>query len=281
MNKSALKLWLLIVLVTVTAFAAEAAPDMLPAAVGNKWEYETVKLLRATLSMDGRDIAVMKDSSSGTSVYEFVSVDDKLTPPMWGYTETTRLQSTGGGESETDTSEITLTSDDAALRIHSITSSGSRSDSEDRQTYDPPLFYFDKKSSVGKSWDVGTMRSRDVNSTTRARVVGTETVTVPAGTFKDCTKVVYSSDEFTGTMEVMKKTFNMTSGRSRSVYWVADGVGIVKGLEISVSSAESSAGNDKMVKMQAAVCSVSELKPGYKVKDSTVGGQQPTAKGAK
>jgi hypothetical protein len=246
--------------------AVVAAPDMMPCAVGNKWEYETVKLVRATISLDGRDMAAMNDTSSGTSVYEIVSVDDKKTPPMWNYTETTKMQPSNGAGDESDTSEITLTSDDSALRIHTIVNTSSQSDDPDRQTYDPPLLYFNKKASEGKPWDVGTMRDRDINSTAKATVVGKETVTVPAGTFKDCAKVIYSSDSFTGTMEIMNKTFNMTGGRSRGIYWVADGVGIVKELEVSVSTAESPGPAGKTIKMQAAVCSVSELKPGYVVK---------------
>ncbi len=112
-------------------------------------------------------------------------------------------------------------------------------DDPDRQTYDPPLLYFDKNASEGKPWDVGTMRDKDVNSSSKAAVVGKETVTVPAGTFKDCTKVIYSSESFTGTMEIMKKTFNMTGGRSRGIYWIADGVGIVKELDVSTSTARA------------------------------------------
>lgn len=260
------KTWVLVLALLAAACVAvpAAATDILPAAVGNKWEFETVKLTRAVISVDGHPMAMMNDTSSGTAVYEFTSVDDKKTPPVYSYTETTKTQPTAAGSSEeTDTSEITMTSDNDAMKILSIVNSGSEDEDDDKQTYDPPLLYFNKKA---KAWDVGTMRDRDVNSPTKASIVGTETVTVPAGTFKDCTKVVYSSDNFTGTMEVMKKTFKMTGGKSRGIYWVADGVGIVKELEVSTSTAESDGPAGKTIKMQAAVCTVSELKPGYTVK---------------
>ena len=69
----------LITLLLATAAAATAAPEILPAAVGNKWEYETVKLVRAQLTVDGRPMVIMGDASSGSSVYEFASADDAET----------------------------------------------------------------------------------------------------------------------------------------------------------------------------------------------------------
>lgn len=246
--------------------AVYAVPDMLPAAVGNKWEYETVKLTRATLSIEGRPLMMMRDASSGSSIYEFVSVDDKQNPPLFGYVETTDLQSAAGPNRETEKNEIRLTSDDNAVRIVATASTSGVSSEPERQTYDPPLLYFDKKASVGRQWSVGEMRDGDIKSLTTGRIVGREAVTVPAGTFPDCLKVVYSSDEFTGTVEIMKKTFKMTAGRSRGIYWISEGVGVVKELEVSVSTAEAPGPAGKPIRMQAAVCSVSELKPGYVVK---------------
>ncbi len=258
----------------LAAAPVSAAADMLPAAVGNKWEYETVKLTRATLSVDGRPLMMMKDAASGMSCYEFVSVDEKSGAPSFGYVERTELQSAVNARKETEKNEIRLISDENAVRIVSTASSSEDGSDPRRETYDPPLLYFDKNAAVGKQWPVGEMRDGGVRSLTTARVAGRETVSVPAGTFRDCLKVVYSSDEFVGTIEIMNKTFKMTGGRSRGIYWISEGVGVVKELEVSVTSAESPGPNGKPVRMQTAVCSVSELKPGYTVKGLTVNGRQ-------
>jgi hypothetical protein len=173
---------------------------------------------------------------------------------------------TSGAGEETDTNEISLVSDNTALKIVRTYSTSTSDDKPDEQTYDPPLVFFQKTAEPGKPWDVGVMRDGEIKSPTSAQIVGKETVTVPAGTFKDCTKVVYSSDRFDGTAEIMRLTFTMTSGRSRGVYWVADGVGIIKELEISTSTAEAEGPQGKTIKMESSICTVSELKPGYIVK---------------
>jgi hypothetical protein len=136
----------------------------------------------------------------------------------------------------------------------------------DKQTYEPPLVYFKKDAVSGESWEVGDMRERDIKNAITCRGAGRETVTVPAGTFKDCLKVIYSGDQITGTMEMWDKTFTITGGRSRGIYWIADGIGVVKELEVATTVAETDGPGGMKVELQAASCTVNELKPGYVVK---------------
>jgi hypothetical protein len=243
---------------------AEVSP--IPCAVGNKWEYDTVKLVRADVLMAGKLMSGFRDTSSGTSVYEVVGVDGKASPAVYNYKESTRMWSTRGGEPDSDTSELKITSDAGAVRILSSYSDSSGEKKPDKQTYEPPLFYFTKDATGGKSWEVGAMREREVKNLISGRGAGSETVTVPAGTFKDCLKVIYSGDQITGTMEMWAKTFTITGGKSRGIYWIADGVGVVKELEVATTLAETEGPGGRKVTIEAASCTVSELRPGYVVK---------------
>jgi hypothetical protein len=231
--------------------------------VGNKWEYDAVKLLRAEITFKGKSLASIREPSSGTSVYQVVGAD-KSTPPVYEYTESTDWNSSGGTDSEKI--QINVVNDSAGLKILSTVQDSQEGKAPEKQTYDPALLYYAKDPSPGRSWDVGTMKDGDTKSPTTAKAVGRETDTVPAGTFKDCLKVVYISDDISGTMEMWDKTFTITSGRSRGVYWIADGVGVVKELEVATSKAETPGPDGTPVTVEAATCSVSELKPGYVAK---------------
>ena len=222
----------------LAATTVSAAVEIIPCVVGNKWDYDCYKVIRANVQFQGHTLAYMNDASSGSSVYQVVSSEAKSAPPVFSYTESTDMESVHG-VTDSDKTELKLMIDKAGLKILSSVSESSDEKDPDKQTYDPPLLYFGSNADNGKSWDVGTMRDRDTKTYVTARGVGRETVTVPAGTFKNCLKVVYTSDEVSGTMEIWNKTFNITSGRSRGVYWVADGIGVVKELEVATSQAET------------------------------------------
>ena len=254
----------LIVIVLCAAHVPAGAVDILPTAVGNKWEYACVKLIRATIAHSGQTVASMRDASSGLSVYEIVSVDDSTGRPVYDYRETTKMRSVGGA-TDTDKDQLKITRDDKGLRVLEIYQESSNDDEPDHQIYDPPLLYYANGVGAGKSWELGTVREGETSSFITARSAGTETVTVPAGTFKDCLKVIYSSDKVSGTVDMWEKTFDLTSGKSLGIYWIADGVGVVKELEVSTSTAKTKGSDGKPVTIEAASCIVSELKPGYVV----------------
>lgn len=245
--------------------ASYAAVDPIPCAVGNRWEFDCVKLSKGSIEYQGRKLAEMYDTSSGTSVYEITSVDT-ASVPIYTYKESTSTRSTISGRSSNEYSLMRLSTDSEGLKIHATESSAGDGDEVDRQAYDPPLLYWLKNASPGKSWDVGTIRGQSTQEPLNARVVGRETVTVPAGTFKDCLKVVYSSDTASGSLELMGQQFAVTSGKSRGVYWIADGVGIVKELEVSTSSAQAPGPAGGSITLDGATCTITELKPGYVVK---------------
>jgi len=255
---------------TILLFAVLALPasamDIIPCAVGNKWEYETIRFLRASVTHNEKVLSVIRETSAGKSIYEVISVDSANDPPVYDYRESTMLWPTRGGKVDTDTTLLKIKCDNEGLKIISTYREGSEDSKSELQNYDPPLLYYSRSAEAGNTWDVGIMRDGDAKNPMSARGAGRETVTVPAGTFKDCLKVVYIGDEISGTMEMWGKTFTITSGRSRGIYWIADGVGVVKELEVSTSVAETPGPDGKPVVVKAATCTVSELKPGYVVK---------------
>lgn len=264
MAKKAIVLSLFVLSVGASALAAT---DIIPCAVGNRWQYDCYKTFVGKVIFQGRTMASMTDASFGSSVYEVLSVDNKTAQPIYEYRESTNTTSSTGGADADDQTDIKLLNDDSGQRILSTHRTGSTMDKPDNQEYDPPLLYYVRNAAPGRQWTVGTVRDEDTATPLSAKAVGRETVTVPAGTFKDCLKIVYASDSMSGTVEVWQKQFNITSGRSRAVYWVADGVGVVKELEIATSTAETIGPDGKSpLTIDSATCSVSELRPGYIVK---------------
>lgn len=263
MTKRAIVLSLAILTLGTCAFAAT---DIIPCAVGNKWQYDCYKTFVGKVVFQGRTMAAMKDASFGTSVYEVLSVD-KSAQPVYEYRESTKSVSSTGGSDIDEQTEFKLANGASGQQILSTYQTASSMDKPDKQDYSPPLLYYVHDAAPGKEWNVGTIRDEETSSPVTAKAVGRETVTVPAGTFKDCLKVVYSSDAMSGTVDIWQKQFNITSGRSRGIYWVADGVGVVKELEIATSTAETTGPDGKSpLTIDSAQCSVSELRPGFVVK---------------
>ena len=247
------------------AIACQAAMDPIPCAVGNHWELDCVKLMKGKIEYKGQNVANMFDTRSGTILYDVLSVDNAATP-VYSYREATRTRSSIRGRETTEKSEMRITNDAKALKILSTESSFTDDGKSDKQSYDPPLFYFAKDAAPGKSWDVGTIRGESSSEPLSAKAVNRESVTVPAGTFKDCLKVVYTSDTATGTIDMLGQTFTVLSGKTRSVYWIAEGIGVVKELEVSTSTAQSPGPAGGFVTLEASTCTINELKPGYIVK---------------
>ena len=257
---------ILIVGSTLAAACACAAVDPIPCAVGNHWEYDCVKVNKGSMEYQGKKLTDMYDTSSGSAVYEVLSVDNGAGTPLYSYREATTTKSTVNGRSSTEKDDMKVSSDSDALKIYSTEEVMGDENKPEKITYDPPLVYWLKGMDVGKGWDVGVIRGGGALEPLSAKVVGKETVTVPAGTFKDCLKVVYISDSGTGTVEVMGMKFNITSGKSRGIYWIADGVGVVKELEVSTSAAQAPGPAGGTITLDGGTCTINELRPGYVVK---------------
>lgn len=255
----------LIIATLALALPAFAATDIIPCVVGNKWTYDCYKMFTGDVTFKGKSMNKMSDASFGTATYEVLAMD-KSFPPMYEYREITKTSSSTGGSDSNDQVDLRLANDAAGQHIVSSYTTSTGSDKADRQDYEPQLLYYASDPAVGREWTVGIMREEDTRVPVTGKVVGKETVTVPAGTFKDCLRVVYSSDAITGTVDVWQKKFNITSGKTRGIYWVAEGVGVVKELEVATSSAEAAGPDGTPVTIESSSCTVSELKPGFIVK---------------
>lgn len=264
MTKRTQRLVLMIASIAL-ALPALAGVDIIPCVVGNKWTYDCYKMYTGDVRFKGKSMSKMSDASFGTSTYEVLAMD-KSASPIYEYRESTKTSSSTGGSDSNDQVDLRLANDAAGQHVVSSYQTSTSMDKADRQDYDPHLLYFAGDAAVGKEWTVGSMREENTLIPMTAKVVGKETVTVPAGTFKDCLRVVYSSDAISGTVDVWQKQFNITSGKSRGVYWVAEGIGVVKELEVATSTAESAGPDGTPVTIESSSCSVSELRPGFVVK---------------
>lgn len=260
---------IIVISLALASAAAFAGVEIIPCVVGNKWTYDCYKMYTGDVRFKGKSMNKMSDASFGTSTYEVLAMD-KSAPPLYEYRETTKTSSSTGGSDSSEQVDLRIANDAAGQHIVSSYTTSTGSDKPDRQDYEPKLLYYVSDPTVGKEWTVGIMREENTRIPVAAKVVGKETVTVPAGTFKDCLRVVYSSEAIGGTVDIWQKKFNITSGKSRGIYWVAEGVGVVKELEVATSSAEAAGPDGTPVTIESSSCTVSELKPGFVAKAGLV-----------
>lgn len=240
------------------------AIEILPSAKGNKWEYESYKIIKASISHDNNVIATLNDVAYGSSIYK---ITDKSgdNPVIWEYVEETKMDSPSG-VSDSSKATIKYSYKNEKMVLHEITTISGTDKKTETQTYKPPLVYFDSSFKIGDKWDVGEIRDGDTTTFLQAEIVGMEDVKVPAGTFNNCVRVVYHSNKIAGTINMWDSEFKIKDAKSRSVYWIAEGVGVVKELEVYTSTSESEGPDGKPIILKTATCVVSELSPGYIVK---------------
>ena len=100
--------------------------------------------------------------------------------------------------------------------------------SEDMNLYQPPLLYLKSSARTGETWKVGKQKNMGIDLSTTATMEAPETVTVPAGTFTNCLKVVYLS-----TIENLNNEARIESGNVQDTVWYAKDVGMVKEFQVS------------------------------------------------
>jgi hypothetical protein len=107
--------------------------------------------------------------------------------------------------------------------------------SEDMNLYHPPLLYLKGAARAGESWKMGTQKHMGVEMPTAATLEGTETVTVPAGTFSNCLKVAYITSRMSGVIETLGGRIQVEDGNVRDTLWFAKDVGVVKEIQVTMS----------------------------------------------
>jgi hypothetical protein len=99
------------------------------------------------------------------------------------------------------------------------------------EQYDTPLFLMKLPVQPGQHWSVGTMRSEGLSLPTSATVSGPETVTVPAGIYKECMKVIYQHTSVSGSSDLPAGRLEIERGSGTDTVWLAPGVGTVKEIQ--------------------------------------------------
>ncbi len=250
---------LIISLIILLTAVQVSAYELFPCAVGNRWEYETVRVQNAQMKVGDAVASTSREVQSGLSVYQVVAGP---ADGVYDYQELVTLTDSSG-KTQTDKTLIKFSLDSKGLYLNSIVNQSSNDSSPVTQEYTPPLFYFSANADKGKPWDVGVFRDKALTEPFKAKSAGRENVVVPAGVFNNCLKLIYSSEGASGTFNITSIPFKPTGGRSFNVYWVVEGVGVVKELEVSTSKAEAFGPGGVKFSMEGSSCTISELKPGF------------------
>ena len=120
------------------------------------------------------------------------------------------------------------------LYLHGVRVWVDGSYSEDMNLYQPPLPYLKGAARAGESWPVGTQKNMGMKKPTTATIEGMETIVVPAGTFSNCLKVVYTTVRMSGAIETPNGSLRVEDGNVQDTLWYAKGVGVVKEFQVSV-----------------------------------------------
>jgi hypothetical protein len=98
----------------------------------------------------------------------------------------------------------------------------------DLRKYDTPLLWVKLPIQMGAAWMVGKLKLDSLEALTSAQVAGTEDVTVPAGSFKGCTKIIYRYSQLAGQLTIPGAKATVESGQGTTTLWLAAGTGLVK-----------------------------------------------------
>jgi DUF3108-like len=217
-------------MIAATAWAADSPPakPFYSLAPGTRWSYDNSRELTQIVGVKTNAI-----HSTGTE-------EDEILPAPAHYKkngDTVLCRSTSqeqreteGGSSKSSGGSMQILEwrhDD--LYLHGIRIWIDGSYSEDMNLYQPPLLYLKSSAGAGETWKVGMQMSMGTELSTMATVQGTETVTVPAGTFSNCLKVVYRS-----VVEKLPGNLLLESGNVQDTVWYAKDVGMVKEFQVSL-----------------------------------------------
>lgn len=252
----------------VRAFEPPSRSPM-PLAVGNKWEYSISHIGVMTMD-DGENSRAAQMSSEGTCVEEVLAVKERR-PNGDAVFEHRSITNTQEGENsearESVMDSLLLTSKDGIFITASKSSGLGGMLTDEWVSYQPPLMIYGPGMKAGAKWSVGTVREGKLRMPMMARAVGTESVTVPAGTFADCLKIYVTCSKVSGTMGSGDDKAEIKDGKSVTAVWVCPGIGVVK--EDSILQAKMQFPPDetgRVFTMTGTQRKIKSLQPGYVVK---------------
>ena len=261
---------LILACIIVAPLIACAADDknVMPLAVGNKWEYSVTEIGVTSIG-EGENSRSMQTESDGICVEDVVSEKERRPngDVVYKHRSTTNMEA----GLHTEANELTvesylMASKDGISVIASRVLGLDELLSTKWVEYNPPLMLFGTGISPGKKWQVGTVKEDKLRMPMTAQVAGYETVTVPAGTFKDCLKIYVTCGNVKGSTGSGKDKATIKSGSSLSTVWVFPSIGVVK--ESSIVQMKMEFLPDEhgpAALMTGTQRKTKELLPGYKV----------------
>lgn len=257
------------VLTASMAYAADAksVPSAVPLAVGNRWEYSITQTGVMSVS-EGEKSKSAQMSTSGTCVEEVTGVKERRPNGDVVYTDvlTTRMEKgINSAASESVVESQLMTSKSGVFILGSKSSGMDGLLSGQWVNYNPPLVMCSAGLKQGTKWKMGTVREGKLTMPMYAQVAGTESVTVPAGTFDDCLKVHITCNKVRGTMGSGNDTAEITDGKSITTIWIAPNVGVVKEDNILQAKMEFPPDEQgRVFTMLGTQRKIKELQPGFR-----------------
>ena len=249
------------------AFCASEQKAAMPLAVGNRWEYSVIEMGIMSVEMDGESRSA-ETQAEGTCVDEIVGVKERRSNGdiVYEHRSVTKAESPSDEQAMELTVDTLMLVSEKGISVLARKAAGMEDLFSGKWVeYDPPLVMFGAAMSPGKKWKIGNDRDGGLRMPIFAQVAGYETVTVPAGTFKDCLKVHIVCSRITGTMGSGKDKATIKSGRSVDTVWIAPGIGVVK--EDNITQMKMQFAPDESgcaPTMTGTNRQIKELQPGYK-----------------
>jgi hypothetical protein len=212
---------------SVRAADSPSAKPLYSLAPGTRWSYEETQELSQVMGTKTNAAHV-----TGTENVEIlpapahyrVNGDTVLSRAS---SQEQRVAETGTSTSSGGTMQI-LEWRGGDLYLHGVRVWVDGSYSEDMNLYQPPLLYLESSARPGEVWTVGKQKNMGIDLSTTATMEAPETVTVPAGTFSNCLKVVYLS-----TVENLPNKARLEDGSVQDTVWYAKDVGMVQESQVS------------------------------------------------
>ena len=251
----------IIILLLISASAVAAEKNVLPLAVGNRWEY-AVTQYGIMSSGEGKSSRSMEMASQGTCVEEVVSIKEKRKDGVvYEYHAVTKTDAGLNTEPSEVIEDTLMLASNKGIAISASKASGMGDLlSNEWVKYDPPLIIYGSGMKPGAKWKIGTVREGNLRMPMEAQVAGTETVIVPAGTFENCLKIYVTCKKVTGTMGTGAELATIKSGKSVNTVWMHPSVGVVKEQDILQAKMQFTKGP----LMTGTQRKVKELLPGYR-----------------
>jgi hypothetical protein len=217
----------LLMLLAVVAGAAEQA-NPVPLEVGTSRFYHTQRKFSFTINS-----AAGKQSFpfevTGDVVERATGTDATLFGAPVTILEARATETNPMGQVRTTTTTSYLSARPDGLYLSGVRFAGLDGVASGELTrYEAPLVWLKLPLQPGAKWNVGKLKLDGIDAVTTAEVAGTEDVTVPAGTYKGCTKVIYRHTQLAGQLNLPAAKATVESGQGTTTLWLAPGVGPVK-----------------------------------------------------